>query len=309
MRPLGVFRRARMFMTKQPLARTVFITSGLIAASAVLSVAARPVISSGSSSAPTLTKPATSNASDAIKGRIVEAYGNLPLSFERNVGQTDSRVEFLARGNGYTLFLGKGAETILSLRRLDAETDGVDHAVPPAADAADVSQEAVPSAVLKLQFVGSSTVTARGESELPGKVNYLTGTNSAWRTGVSTFGKVRYANVYPGIDVVFYGNQRELEYDFIVSPGADPSRILLEFSGADRLSLNGKGDAKCFGLVVLDETGISVAKIEPRLFPGSKGTDQPWGVAFDSEDRVLVGGASQAISGKWRFAVARYKVK
>jgi uncharacterized delta-60 repeat protein len=74
-------------------------------------------------------------------------------------------------------------------------------------------------------------------------------------------------------------------------------------------SVNGKGDTKCFGLAVLDETGISVAKIEPRLFPGSKGTDQPWGVAFDSEGRVLVGGASQAISGKWRFAVSRYEVK
>jgi hypothetical protein len=64
----------------------------------------------------------------------------------------------------------------------------------------------------------------------------------------------------------------------------------------------------CFGLAIMDETGKNVAKIEPRLFPGSKGTDQPWGFTFDSEGRVLVGGGSQAISGQWRFAVARYSV-
>jgi uncharacterized delta-60 repeat protein len=75
-------------------------------------------------------------------------------------------------------------------------------------------------------------------------------------------------------------------------------------------SLNGvKDTTKCFGLAVMDDSGKSMAKIEPKLFPGSKGTDQPWGVAFDGEGRILVGGASQAISGKWRFAVARYIVK
>jgi uncharacterized delta-60 repeat protein len=75
-------------------------------------------------------------------------------------------------------------------------------------------------------------------------------------------------------------------------------------------SVNGaKGGVKCFGVAVIDESGKSVAKIEPRLFPGSKGTDQPWGIAFDGEDRIVVGGGSQAISGKWRFAVARYVVK
>jgi len=75
-------------------------------------------------------------------------------------------------------------------------------------------------------------------------------------------------------------------------------------------SVNGaKGNIKCFGLAVMDESGKNVAKIEPRLFPGSRGTDQPWGVAFDGENRVVVGGASQAINSKWRFAVSRYVIK
>jgi uncharacterized delta-60 repeat protein len=82
----------------------------------------------------------------------------------------------------------------------------------------------------------------------------------------------------------------------------------------DRIAIAGSasganGTTKCFGLAVIDVSGKNVAKIEPKLFPGSKGTDQPWGVAFDSEGRIVVGGASQAISGKWRFAVARYIVK
>jgi len=84
--------------------------------------------------------------------------------------------------------------------------------------------------------------------------------------------------------------------------------------GANHIAITGpvngaKGNIKCFGLAVMDGSGKNIAKIEPRLFPGSKGTDQPWGVAFDSENRVVVGGASQAISSKFRFADARYVLK
>jgi hypothetical protein len=155
--------------------------------------------------------------------RIREAYGQLPLGFERNVGQTDKKVEFLARGSGYTLFLNKGAEVVLSLRAARSADGG---------------------AVLKLRLAGSNRESSgAGQAELRGKVNYLVGTNpAAWRRGVDLYGEVRYRDVYPGIDILFYGNQRELEYDFIVQPGADPSMIGVEFEGADTIVINDEGE-------------------------------------------------------------------
>jgi uncharacterized delta-60 repeat protein len=82
----------------------------------------------------------------------------------------------------------------------------------------------------------------------------------------------------------------------------------------DRIAIAGtvqgaKETVQCFGVAVFDRDGKSVAKIEPRIFPGSKGVDQPWGIAFDPEGRLVVGGASQAVNNKMRFAVARYLVK
>lgn len=131
------------------------------------------------------------------------AFGQLPLSFERNIGQVDSRVEYLARGKGYTLFLTKGAEAVLALaghsldiRDRRADEDGA---------ALDAASEAVNGAVLKLRFVGTDPrAVGEAESQLPGVVNYLVGSDrSAWRTGIPTYGKVRYREVYPGIDIVF----------------------------------------------------------------------------------------------------------
>src|SRR5205814_2409450 len=79
--------------------------------------------------------------------------------------------------------------------------------------------------------------------ELPGKSNYLLGNDpSRWRTNVPTYRKVKYQDAYPGIDLVFYGNQRQLEYDFVVAPGADPAAIRLAFHGARRLTVDRRGD-------------------------------------------------------------------
>ena len=166
----------------------------------------------------------------AATARIAEAYGRLPLAFERNAGQSDPRVQFLARGHGYTLFLNRGGEAVLALR-------------------ADASAPAQPSkessgAILTLRLSGANQrADASGASGLPGKVNYFRGADrAAWRTDIATFSRVEYRDVYPGIDVVYYGQQRELEYDFVVHPGADPRAIVLEFDGADRLQVTESGD-------------------------------------------------------------------
>ncbi|HJX26301.1 MAG TPA: SBBP repeat-containing protein [Thermoanaerobaculia bacterium] len=133
------------------------------------------------------------------------------LSFEENRGQTDSRVKYLARTGGWSLFLTP-TEAVLGL------------------------QEGGP---VRLSWTGGSTEPRiRGEEELPGKVNYLTGDASRWRSGIPTYSRVRYSGIYPGIDLVFYGNGGRLEYDVIVAPGADPGTVRLGIAGADRLSVD-----------------------------------------------------------------------
>ena len=162
----------------------------------------------------------------------------LPLSFEPNQGQTDSQVRFLARGAGYGLFLTSN-QAVLRLR------------------AAGKS-----SSVLSMQLSGINPgATATGNSQLPGKSNYFIGNDPAkWRRGIPQFARVRYQNVYPGIDLVYYGNQGQLEYDFEVGPGADPSQIELHFRGQERANLDRSGD------LILASGGNEVRLKAPRIY-------------------------------------------
>jgi len=159
---------------------------------------------------------------DARRLELAESYGRSPLRFEANQGQTDGRVKFLSRGNGYALFLTP-AEAVLTLRT-------------PAGSGRD--------AVLRMKLLGSNpSPIITGEEELPGKSNYFIGHDpKRWRTRVSNYGRARFAGVYPGVDLVFYGNRRQLEYDFVVAPGADPSSITLGFAGADSLQIGPQGE-------------------------------------------------------------------
>jgi hypothetical protein len=154
----------------------------------------------------------------AVRRTAATTYGRLPLSFEANLGQTDERVKFVARGRGYGLFLTRDA-AILALR---------DGSLAPAPEAASQTRESQQrSATLRFALVdGNPNPTIRGTDELPGKSNFLIGNDpKKWHTNVPTYAKVRYEDVYPGIDLVYYGNARELEYDFVVEPGADPNLI------------------------------------------------------------------------------------
>jgi hypothetical protein len=162
---------------------------------------------------------------------------NLPLTFEINQGQTDARVDFLARGENYTLFL-TATEAMFALSRA-----GIATPQPPNRQASsDTPQMAGP--VLRMQLVDSARdARVRGLEELPGKVNYLRGNDSAqWRTNVRTYKRVTYTAVYPGIDLVYYGRPQQLEYDFVVAPGADPSTIKLAFAGVDDATVDARGD-------------------------------------------------------------------
>jgi Abnormal spindle-like microcephaly-assoc'd, ASPM-SPD-2-Hydin/Beta-propeller repeat len=147
----------------------------------------------------------------------------LPLTFEANQGQSDNRVKFVARGSGYTLFLTRDAAVLnLRSRRQSSRVPGETPA--PLAS---------PPAVLRMRVLGASrSPQISGLDELTGKSNYFIGNDpSKWRTNVPNYAKVRYRDTYPGVDLVYYGNQQQLEYDFIVAPGADPGVVTLDITG------------------------------------------------------------------------------
>jgi hypothetical protein len=185
----------------------------------------------------------------ATEARVADAYGKLPLSFEANQGQADTKVKYITRGSGYTLSLTPTG-AVLSLD-MPASMDG-----RPA--------ETVPAkgAVLRMGLVGANPDSQiAGTDELPGKVNYLVGNDPArWHTDVPTYAKVHYMGVYPGVDMVYYGNQGQIEYDFVVAPGADPSSIQLAFEGADGIRVDSKGD------LVLVVSGGQVRQHKPVVF-------------------------------------------
>ena len=174
----------------------------------------------------------------ALRAGVKEAYGKLPLSFELNQGQTHAEVKFLSRGSGYTLFL-TSTEAVLTLRNADSRARNEKASSTPQSTVGHPR-----SAVLRMQLSGANPEPqVTGEGQLPGRSNYLVGNDPRkWRKDVPLYARVRYTDVYAGVDMLYYGNQRQLEYDFIVAPGADPKVIALHFEGADDLSLDAKGN-------------------------------------------------------------------
>jgi hypothetical protein len=177
---------------------------------------------------------------DESKSRLVNFYGRLPLSFEANRGQTDPQVKFVARGSGYTLFLTRRGEAVLALRKPAPQRDPLKPAALESMPAALNPEAAGPPAIVRMKLVGANAKPqAEALGELPGKANYFIGNNpKKWRTNVPVYANVRYREVYPGVDLVYYGNQRQLEHDFIVAPGADPRSITLNLAGAEKLFLD-----------------------------------------------------------------------
>ncbi len=249
--------------------------------------------------APARKAPALSHA------KIKENVGKLPLAFEPNKGQTDAQVKYLARANSYTAFLTSN-ETVV---RIGAKNQDV----------------------LRMKLQNANAAPAISAEDLQvGKSNYLIGDDrSQWHTGIEHYGQVRYENVYPGIDVAYRGNQRDLEYDFVVKPNADPSQIRLAFSGERNMSLDAEGNLTLetavgksvnhkpvvyqtingvktpvsgeFVQLSKNEVGFKLGRydraqpvvIDPVLtvlaFVGGSGDDQGWGVAATNGGVYLTG--------------------
>jgi hypothetical protein len=181
--------------------------------------------------------------------RALEAYGKIPLTFEENSGQTDARVKFLMRGPGYTVFL-TDRDATLRLGRPSAQ---------PGA-------QAKTGAVVRIALAGANShPVAHADSSQVAHANYFVGNDPhKWRHDVPEYARVKFDAVYPGIDLVYYGNQGRLESDYVLSPGANPKRIALRVEGADRVRLNSDGDA------ILSTALGDVSLHQPRAYQESE---------------------------------------
>jgi Bacterial Ig-like domain (group 3)/Beta-propeller repeat len=184
---------------------------------------------------------------------LQHAYGQLPLSFEVNEGQTASQVRFLSHSNGSTLFLTENS-AVLSLTQSpqDSTREGQTPAEPSTMNMDPGSRlggslalpRSTTGVALSMNLGGANAnATVAGLDQQSGITNYFIGNDpSQWHTDIANYGKVEYQNVYAGINLVYYGNQQQLEYDFVVAPGANPNNIQLNFQGAESISLDAKGD-------------------------------------------------------------------
>jgi hypothetical protein len=210
---------------------------------------------------------------------VAEAYGKLPLSFEANVGQTDGHVRFIAHGVGYHLFLTT-TEAVLALRETVAEGQDAKVTRPAAGGPTPGAYR-----VLRMKLAGSNAgADAAGLDVLQGKYNYFIGDDPArWRTDVPVYAKAEFRGIYEGVDLVYYGNQSQLEYDFQVAPGADPRAIKLLFEGADAVEVTGEGD------LVLKVKGGAVCMRRPVIYQSAED-----GARQQIEGRYVVRGKNTA---------------
>jgi len=190
----------------------------------------RPTKSAG------LTDQAIPESLESVdRARINESFGRLPLSFEANHGQTNQTADFIARGLDCTLFLSS-TEAVLTMKPGAGRKENA-----LAGKSSEMGTRNRQSAI-KLKLLNASASPADAAGLMEGKSNYFIGNDPGeWRTDIPNYSSVRYRGVYPGIDVVYYGNQRRIEYDFVVSPRSDPSQIRLAFEGAEEIAIDQQG--------------------------------------------------------------------
>jgi hypothetical protein len=200
----------------------------------------------------------TAQRTEAVR----DAYARLPARFEANRGQADPDVRFVARGNGYSLSLSPGGATL----------------------ALDGSKANRPDEIVTLRAVGANPAPqVVGVDQLPGTTNYMLGDDpSQWQTGVPGYSSVRYRHIYPGVDLVFHGGEGQLEYDFVLAPGADPRAITLAFDGVKGIAIQPSGD------LALSTGSGDVVQKRPTLYQEIDGKRRsvPGAYVMQGGDRV-----------------------
>ena len=183
---------------------------------------------------------------------------DIPLTFEPNYGQAPAPVTYVARGTGYYLTLDPAGSKM-------------------------VLRQGGKAAEVRTRMVGSNHAELKSTGNLPGHSSYFRGNNSSkWITNIPNFSRVEAEGVYPGIDLVYYGTQSKLEYDFVVAPHADPKRIRLAFDGISRVSTNSQGD-----LVLVTPAG-EIVEHKPVVYQTIAGVNHPVDAKFRVSGRNQV---------------------
>ncbi len=211
--------------------------------------------------------PSPASKISATKGdpKWGATYGKLPLSFEENQGQSASEVRYLSHGSGYELFL-MPQEAVLALQSNVPHDFSPLHRMATHRDLRKARRAGQVTAIrMRLEGANPDAQIA-GMDQLPGRTNYFIGNDpNKWHTDVPSYAHVRYSGIYPGVDLVFYGNQQRLEYDFVVAPGADPKAIAMKLDGARKMRINSHGD------LVLSVAGGEVELQKPVVYQNVNG--------------------------------------
>ena len=241
-----------------------------------------PVLSADVKDTPISEKPVLAEA-DRLD--LSKSFAHVPIHFIKNIGLTEPEIYYFARGLNYALYLTQ-AEMLLVLRTRAGDSNPAGHKVKD-----DARTELEKNALLQLRLIGTAgSPLIVPENQLPGKVNYFIGSDSTkWRTNLPAFARVRYENVYPGVDLVFYGNQKLLEYDFIIAPGARPDVIRMRFSGMEKLGLDESGR------LVASLSGTEIIQKAPIIYQ-----------IIDGEKRPVNGGWELLAEDEVGFCVAAY---
>src|SRR5437870_3556822 len=219
----------------------VFLIGAGIATPATRKATAADTVLAEYSPSSKLRLPERLRPTPDITVRAATSPAHRPLQFEPNLGQSHDSIKFVSRLPAYRLSVTP-TETVLDFRKFDF--DAKKYLEQPkwkmvrARQAVEKAQR-VTGGVVRMRLLGArADAPIVGEERLPGIVNHIRGNNpSKWRMNVPTFAKVRHKDVYPGIDFVYYGTPAKLEYDVVVSPGADPSVVAIAMDGVDRLEV------------------------------------------------------------------------
>jgi hypothetical protein len=210
------------------------------------------------------------------------------LAFEPNRGQAPSQVSWTARGEGYQLFLTSSGATITMAEPVAPSPADPHLSIPgrPALLKGRIS-------AISMHLVGSHSWSEVRALEPTGAVsNYLIGSDrSKWRSGIPQYRRLQVNGVYDGIDLVFYGHGRDLEYDFVLAPGADPNQIRLAFDGAGPLRV----DRETGDLVIKTNSGSEMRHVRPRVYQ-----------QIGNEKKEVAGGYQILDNGEAAFRLASY---